>query len=70
MKPKKGKSVAFLCAFLAAVVFLGWFSITVLHDTLHNGKNSLKLGLDLAGGASITYQIQGNGGKSFAGGYE
>ncbi|MCI7468562.1 MAG: protein translocase subunit SecD [Lachnospiraceae bacterium] len=64
MKPKKGKSVAFLCAFLAAVVFLGWFSITVLHDTLHNGKNSLKLGLDLAGGASITYQIQGKATKT------
>lgn len=64
MKPKKGKSVAVLCVFLAVVVFLGWFSLTVLRDTFKDGKNGLKLGLDLAGGASITYQIQGKATKT------
>ncbi|MQN02318.1 MAG: protein translocase subunit SecD [Lachnospiraceae bacterium] len=64
MKPKKGKSVAFFCVFLAVVVFLGWFSYTVIKDTFRQGKNSLKLGLDLAGGASITYQIQGKATKT------
>ena len=64
MKPKKGKSVAFFCAFLAVVVLLGYFSLTVIRDTLKDGKNSLKLGLDLAGGASITYQIKGKATKT------
>ena len=64
MKPKKGKSVAVLCVFLAVAVFLGWFTVSVIRDTFNDGKNSLKLGLDLAGGASITYQIEGKATKT------
>ena len=64
MKPKKGKSVAVLCVFLAVAVFLGWFTVSVIRDTFNDGDNSLKLGLDLAGGASITYQIEGKATKT------
>ncbi|SDW65978.1 SecD/SecF fusion protein [Lachnospiraceae bacterium KHCPX20] len=64
MKSKnKGKSIAVLALFLAIVVLLGYFASLVVRDTLKDGKNGLKLGLDLAGGASIVYQIEGDATK-------
>ncbi|MCR4869201.1 MAG: protein translocase subunit SecDF, partial [Lachnospiraceae bacterium] len=64
MKSKnKGKSIAVLAIFLVIVVLLGYFASLVVRDTLKDGKNGLKLGLDLAGGASIVYQIEGDATK-------
>ncbi|MDO5417201.1 MAG: protein translocase subunit SecD [Lachnospiraceae bacterium] len=48
MKSSKGKGLLGLIAIIAAVVVFGWFGYSSMSD--------IKLGLDLAGGVSITYQ--------------
>ena len=55
---KKSKGVVILVVILACLVGLGYYASTILSAT-ENGKdkNSIKLGLDLSGGVSITYQI-------------
>ncbi|SFG62166.1 SecD/SecF fusion protein [Lachnospiraceae bacterium C7] len=58
---KKKRAVAVLALILAAIIAVSYFAYVVVQDTGTNGKkksNSIKLGLDLAGGVSITYQIQ------------
>lgn len=50
MKSSRGKSVFGLVLTLALVGFLGYFGYTAM--------GSIKLGLDLAGGVSITYQAK------------
>lgn len=55
---KKSKGVVILVVILACLVGLGYYASTIL-SAAENGKdkNSIKLGLDLSGGVSITYQI-------------
>lgn len=48
MKSNKGKGLLGLLVILAAVALFGWFGYDSMDD--------IKLGLDLAGGVSITYQ--------------
>lgn len=48
MKSNKGKGLIGLLLILAAVAVFGWFG--------YSSMNDIKLGLDLAGGVSITYQ--------------
>ncbi len=48
MKSSKGKGLLGLLAIIAAVAVFGWFGYSSMSD--------IKLGLDLAGGVSITYQ--------------
>lgn len=48
MKSSKGKGLLGLLAIIAAVAVFGWFG--------YSSMNDIKLGLDLAGGVSITYQ--------------
>lgn len=59
---KKKKAVIILAFVLVAILTLGAFSGIVIKDTgAKNKKGSkypIKLGLDLAGGVSITYEIQ------------
>ena len=57
---KKGKAVAILAIILAALVACGYFAVTILNATANSGDLGLTLGLDLAGGVSITYQAEGD----------
>lgn len=50
MKNNKGKSLLGIILLLAAIVVFGWFGYSTM--------NEIKLGLDLAGGVSITYQAK------------
>lgn len=54
MKKKTGILALVLIAVI--IVFLGWYSFGVIKNTIKGNKKGLKLGLDLAGGVSITYQ--------------
>lgn len=62
---KKSKGVVIVIVILACLVALGYFASTVMSATIEsqgetdNQKESsgIKLGLDLSGGVSITYQI-------------
>ena len=57
---KKGKGIAVFIAYIAVLAILGYYAATVILATLNGTDNSLKLGLDLAGGVSITYQVTGD----------
>ena len=62
---KKGKGVVIVLLILACLGLSGWYASTILGDTsasqkeTDNSKESegIKLGLDLSGGVSITYDI-------------
>lgn len=62
---KKGKGVVVVLLILACLGLSGWYASTILGDTsasqkeTDNSKESegIKLGLDLSGGVSITYDI-------------
>ena len=54
---KKNKSVAILAVVLAAVVLLGYYASIILSSTGKGENKNISLGLDLAGGVSITYQV-------------
>ena len=58
MKKKKGV-IAFV-VFIAIVLLLGYYSYGIVKGTAKkDGDAGVKLGLDLAGGVSITYQAKG-----------
>lgn len=57
---KKGKAIAWLIILVIAIAGLGYYAGLVLKDTVKEADNSLKLGLDLAGGVSITYEAVGD----------
>ncbi|MCR4781460.1 MAG: protein translocase subunit SecD [Lachnospiraceae bacterium] len=57
---KKKHGVAALLLLLAAVIFFGWYTFGILNRTVEGKKDSIKLGLDLAGGVSITYEVVGD----------
>lgn len=54
---KKNKSVAILAVVLAVVVLLGYYASIILSSTGKGADKNISLGLDLAGGVSITYQV-------------
>lgn len=56
---KKSAGIAWLIAFVVIIAALAQYSLTILNDTSKDGAESLKLGLDLAGGVSITYGVVG-----------
>lgn len=55
---KKNKSVAILAVVLAVVVALGYYASIILSSTGKGEGQNITLGLDLAGGVSITYQVE------------
>ncbi len=57
---KKGPAIAWLIILVLAIGGLGYYAANVLIGTVNKGDNSLKLGLDLNGGVSITYQAVGD----------
>lgn len=57
---KKGPAIAWLIVLVLAIGGLGYYAATVLMSTVDGGDNSLKLGLDLNGGVSITYEAVGD----------
>ena len=54
---KKSKGAAIIAVFLVCLILLGAYAGSVLVATGNGDENSIKLGLDLSGGVSITYQI-------------
>lgn len=54
---KKNKSVAILAVVLAVVVLLSYYASIILSSTGKGADKNISLGLDLAGGVSITYQV-------------
>ena len=54
---KKNKSVAILAVVLAVVVALSYYASIILSSTGKGEGQNITLGLDLAGGVSITYQV-------------
>ena len=55
-----GKAIVILAVYLVLAVLLGIYSSDVIRATGAGSDESLKLGLDLAGGVSITYGVEGN----------
>lgn len=53
---KKKTGIAVLVILAAIIVFLGWYTLGVVRNTIKGNSKGLKLGLDLAGGVSITYE--------------
>lgn len=54
---KKGKGITILCVVLACILGLGYYASIILSTTGRGENQNIILGLDLAGGVSITYQI-------------
>ncbi len=54
---KKGKGIAIICIILACILGLGYFASIILSPTGRGENQNIILGLDLAGGVSITYEI-------------
>jgi SecD/SecF fusion protein len=57
---KKGQGIAWLVAFVVILGLLGYYAALVLTGTINKTDDSLKLGLDLDGGVSITYEAVGD----------
>ena len=57
---KKSKGVVIFIAFLAALAGLAYYASIILSSTGVGKDMSIKLGLDLAGGVSITYEAVGD----------
>ncbi len=67
MKNKRAKSCVVFIVFLAIVCLLGYYSLGILRATrAKDSDKGIMLGLDLAGGVSITYQVSGDGNPSAA----
>ena len=56
---KKWQGVVSLILMIAIIAGLGFYATTIIKGTNEGNDNSIKLGLDLAGGVSITYQAVG-----------
>lgn len=54
---KKNRGVAIIALILVCLIGLGYFTFTIISGTMAKNDNSIKLGLDMSGGVSITYQI-------------
>ncbi len=57
---KKSRAVTVLVVLLAVLVAVSYYALTIVRATTSNGDGGLTLGLDLAGGVSITYQAEGD----------
>ncbi len=58
---KKGQGIAWLVVLIAATVLLGVLGGFIVSDTVKGDDDyNIRLGLDLAGGVSITYQVVGD----------
>jgi len=58
---KKKKSIVIFVVLLAIVALLGYYCYGILKGTVaKDSESGIKLGLDLAGGVSITYQVVGD----------
>lgn len=58
---KKNKAVAVFIIFIAILLLLGYYSYGIVKGTVDkNSETGIKLGLDLAGGVSITYDVAGD----------
>ncbi len=57
---KKGQGIAWLVVFALCLGLLGYYAMTVIQGTIKENADSLKLGLDLDGGVSITYEAVGD----------
>ncbi len=57
---KKWQGILSLVIIVAIIAGLGFYATTIVTGTKEQNDNSLKLGLDLAGGVSITYQAVGS----------
>ncbi len=55
---KKGTGIVALIACLAIIALLGYYVFGIITATLKGNGEGLKLGLDLAGGVSITYEAE------------
>lgn len=55
---KKSKGVAILLAVLLVLAGLSYYASIILSSTGKGEDKNIKLGLDLAGGVSITYQVE------------
>ena len=56
---KKSKGILTLIGVLVAMVALGYVAIFGIGTEKAGAASQIKLGLDLAGGVSITYQVVG-----------
>ncbi len=56
---KKSKGIVCIILMIAFIALMGWYSVSVLLNTTAGKDESVKLGLDLAGGVSITYGVVG-----------
>ncbi len=54
---KKSKASVILVIFLVAMLAVGYFAVDIINSTIEGEGRNISLGLDLAGGASITYQV-------------
>ena len=57
-KFNKNRGIAVFLITLLIIAGLGYYSFVILSSTGVGENKSIKLGLDLAGGVSITYQIE------------
>ena len=57
---KKSKSILSLLLTVILIVGLGFTVITGIGKSKTGAMKNIKLGLDLAGGVSITYQVKGD----------
>ncbi len=58
---KKKKGVVIFIVFLAILAGLAYYSYGILGGTIAKDRDKgVKLGLDLSGGVSITYQVAGD----------
>ena len=55
---KKSKGYVILSIALVFMVLLGWYAFDITGKTSKKSDDGIKLGLDLSGGVSITYQIE------------
>lgn len=56
----KKKSLAWVLVLLMVLAGLGYYAATIIAGTLGGSDHAIKLGLDLNGGVSITYQVVGD----------
>ena len=57
---KKSRAVLILLVIIAVLVLSSVFGVFIMRDTINDEDLGLTLGLDLAGGVSITYQAEGD----------
>ncbi len=57
---KKWQGFLSLILVIGLIAGLGFYATTIIKATNEGGEDGLKLGLDLAGGVSVTYQAEGD----------